>query len=152
MATQIKFDLFISYAHENQEKVLNLLKSLKQKGISPWIDKDQMRRGDIQQIMQQGIDQSKLFLCCATTDYCKSESCLRELRYADYIKKEIIWVLFENFKDSEDRKLKLKQIGWYISHQKYYKHNDSNLINVIQVNFNFKIRINFNVEVNNLLF
>ena len=132
MASKINFDLFISYAHENKKKVLELLQNLKLAGFRAWIDSEQMINGDINRMMKKGIDESELFLCCATTSYCKSENCIKELEYASRKKKEIIWVLFETFNGKEDRIQKLDEISWYFGDQKYYRNdNVEDLVNVI---------------------
>ena len=133
MASAFKFDLFISYSHENKEKVLELFRKLKQQGFHSWIDTEQMINGDINWMMKKGIDESELFLCCATTSYCKSENCLKEIEYAYFSKKKIVYVLFEKFNGEEDRKKKLDIISWYFRNQKYYKNdNVEDLVKTIE--------------------
>jgi hypothetical protein len=92
-----------------------------------------MVNGSVNKLMQQGIDQSELFVCCATTNYCASHNCKRELEYADYMNKNIIFILFEKFNGAEDRKQKLHEIGFYLANKKYYKHVDvDGIVNAVK--------------------
>ena len=130
MANQFKFDLFISYCHQNKNAVSNIYDKLKQVGVKSWIDIKEMICE-----LHNGINESELFLCCASTDYCNSEKCLRELRYADFLKKKIIFfVLFEHFHSKEEKNEKLKAINWYLLDHKYYRYDRiDDLINAITI-------------------
>lgn len=119
-----QFDFFVSYSSADKIEVYNLCDLLKRRGFKIWIDKEQMILGNTDELMQQGIDQSQLFLCCATSSYCKSEFCMLEFKYAANIKKKIVYILFERFNGNEDRMEKLHKIAFRFAGEKYYKHED----------------------------
>ena len=60
-------------------------------GLRVWFDEDCMH-GDLHEAMAQGIEDSALFLCVTSQEYQDSQSCMRELKYADRRKKTIIHV------------------------------------------------------------
>ena len=124
MNNNFQFDLFVSYSWDNKEEVRELCKSLENIGYKLWLDINQMVHGNIDKIMKKGIDESLLFLCCATTSYCQSENAMKEFNYAVAKKKSIIYVLFEKFSGDNDRLEKLDAISWHFARQLFYKHND----------------------------
>ena len=118
------FDLFMSYCGKNKKEVHELYEELTKRGYNIWIDKNKMIVGDTDELMKKGIDESELFMCCATTNYCASESCLLEFKYAVHKKKKMIYILFEEFKGHDDRMNKLDAISFRFAGQKYYKHEN----------------------------
>jgi hypothetical protein len=85
-----------------------------------------MIHGNVSDLMQKDIDESEVFMCCATTQYCASVNCKRELKYASYMKKKILYILFESFNGADDRNENLHAIAFYMAEEKYYKHEDVN--------------------------
>ena len=118
------FDLFMSYCGKNKKEVHELYDELTKRGYNIWIDKNKMIVGDTDELMKKGIDESELFMCCATTNYCASESCLLEFKYAVHKKKKMIYILFEEFTGHDDRMNKLDAISFRFAGQKYYKHEN----------------------------
>ena len=118
------FDLFISYSGDNKNDVYILYDELNKRGYNIWIDKNKIIVGDTDELIKKGIDQSELFMCCATTSYCASEYCLLELKYAVHKKRKVIYILFEQFNGHDDRMNKLDKISFRFAGQKYYKHLD----------------------------
>ena len=118
------FDLFMSYCGENKREVHQLYEELTKRGYNIWIDKNEMIVGYVDKLMQKGIDQSQLFMCCATTNYCASENCLLEFNYAVNTNKKVIYIIFEKFTGNEDRMRRLHAISFRFAGQKYYKHVD----------------------------
>ena len=80
--------------------------------------------GYVDKLMQKGIDQSQLFMCCATTNYCASANCLLEFNYAVNTFKNVIYIIFEKFTGNEDRMRRLHAISFRFAGQKYYKHEN----------------------------
>ena len=116
MANRFKFDLFISYCNNNKAEVNKLYEQLFELGYISWISDE---KGYLRE-----IDESELFLCCATTSYNESERCQVELKYAYEQNKNIIFFFFENFNGEEDRNNKLKGIlSWFLENKKYYRHD-----------------------------
>ena len=119
-----QFNLFFSYCGENKNEVYKLYEELKEKGFKIWIDKEEMKSGNVNKLMKKGIDESDVFLCCATTSYCKSDNCMLEWNYAVDIRKKFIYIIFEKFKDKQERIEKLDEISFHLAGQKYFKHED----------------------------
>jgi hypothetical protein len=56
-------DVFISYAHEDQRRALRLYRDLKQLGIRPWIDTEEILGGeDWRLAVSRGIRNSRYFM------------------------------------------------------------------------------------------
>ena len=54
------FDIFLSYKSENGEWVNKLKDSLAKRGITVWLDKDEIRPGDLfVEALEDGIESSK---------------------------------------------------------------------------------------------
>ena len=68
--------------------------------------------------------ESELFMCCATTRYCKREHCLLEFNYAVNTNKRVIYILFEHFTGNDDRMKRLDTISFRFAGQKYYKNDN----------------------------
>ncbi len=118
------FDLFVSYCGNDKDEVYKLCDDLEQEGYKLWIDKNEMIVGNISELMRKGIDNSFLFMCCATTSYFSSDNCLLEFNYAINKKKNIIYILFEQFNGHDDRMKKLDRIAFRFAGQKHYKHEN----------------------------
>jgi hypothetical protein len=118
------FDIFVSYCSVNKEEVLKLCDELEKREYKLWIDKNQMIFGNTDELMKNGIDNSQLFMCCATTRYGSSDSCFLEFNYAVNKKKNIIYILFEQFNGHDDRMNKLGKIAFRFAGEKYYKNNN----------------------------
>ena len=118
------FDLFMSYCGENKKEVYELYEELTKRGYNIWIDKNQMMVGYVDKLMRNGIDESELFMCCATTRYCKRENCLLEFNYAVNTNKRVIYILFEHFTGNDDRMKRLDAISFRFAGQKYYKNDN----------------------------
>ena len=124
-----KKDLFISYSWGNKDKVHKMCVELERKGYKLWWDKNDMKYGILDEIMQKGIDQSKLFVCCVSTAYCKRDkegnpgNALKEHQYATKNKNsdEIIYVLFETYENEDVMKERLYSIWFNFSKYYYYK-------------------------------
>ena len=84
--------------------------------------------GNINDSMQKGIDDSQSFICCASTNYCKSENSIKEFNYAIAIRKPILYVLVEKIKGEDQRMEKLKQISFHMAGKIFYKHTDIKII------------------------
>ena len=108
--SKFKFNTFVSYSRKNENEVDQLCKFLKNEKYILWIDKEQVIYGDLEKVMQKGIDDSEYFLCCFSTSYSQGKNTLYEYNYAVAQGKNIIFVTFENFKGDEERKEKFKPI------------------------------------------
>ena len=114
----------MSYCGDNKKDVYKLYDELTKREYKIWIDKNKMIIGNVDELMKKGIDESELFVCCATTSYCGSKNCLLEFNYAVNTNKKLIYILFEKFNGNDDRMNKLDAISFRFAGQKYYKHVD----------------------------
>ena len=120
----ISSNIFMSYCGQNKNDVYMLYDELTQRGYNIWIDKNKMILGGTDELMKKGIDESELFMCCATTSYCESKNCLLEFNYAVQTYKKVIYILFEKFNGPDDRRKRLDKIYFRFAGQKYYKHDN----------------------------
>ncbi|HEX2224562.1 MAG TPA: toll/interleukin-1 receptor domain-containing protein [Thermoanaerobaculia bacterium] len=57
------YDVFISYAHEDRRRALRLYRGLKQLGVQPWIDTEEILAGeDWRLAVSRGIRNSRFFM------------------------------------------------------------------------------------------
>lgn len=90
-----KFDIFLSYQWDIQERVKELQNQLVQLGFSVWMDIFQMAGGNLHTEIVNGINNSKIFVCCITKKYSESKNCENELCFAYDSNKKIIAIMFE---------------------------------------------------------
>jgi isocitrate dehydrogenase len=90
-------DIFISYNWNIKDQVKKLYENLKSLGYNVWLDDKNLETSNNALTVQlaSAIKNSKLFICCVTTDYCKSNNCNREIEYADSSAKPIIPLMIE---------------------------------------------------------
>ncbi|ORY29213.1 hypothetical protein BCR33DRAFT_857744 [Rhizoclosmatium globosum] len=86
------FDVMISYNQKSSnDQVNDICEALENKipGIKIWRDKDQMKT-DINEGMCEGVIDSKAVIVCLSKGYLTSQSCKKEIRWADELKKPLI--------------------------------------------------------------
>ena len=117
---ELKHQIFISFALENRNSACELKNQLENRGYKLWLTESE-------DIEFKEIDESKLFICCATTDYCKDEKRLKEHEYALDNKKPVIYVVFEEFENDASRFESLRPLLNETA-SLIYNHNDSDEI------------------------
>ena len=84
-------EVFISYAHSNKERVLEIYNGLKALGIDCWLDKNKIPGGTRwSQEIVRGIQNCRVFLLMASADSLKSENVSKELHLAAHNRKMIL--------------------------------------------------------------
>ncbi len=84
-------DVFISYSRKNKDFVLQLVESLKQRGIDVWIDLDAIPpSAEWWQSIKDGIDGAHTFVPILTPELLTSPVCTFEMDYALKNNKRII--------------------------------------------------------------
>jgi hypothetical protein len=120
-----KYNIFLSYAHENKTEVMNMLIHLTKAGLTVWKDTEEMHQRNIDEHMMNGIRNSHVFVACISTNYKNSLNCTREFNYGIAIKKDIISVLFEEIgKDCKGIIDRLGFIGFHLARKNFYKPDD----------------------------
>jgi hypothetical protein len=115
-----KYNIFLSYPHENKDDVMKMASHLTQAGLTAWKDTEEMQQGNIDEHMMNGILNSQVFLACISTKYKDSPNCMKEFNYAIETKKAIVYIFFDKIKRDE-RINKLGIIGFHMARQYYYK-------------------------------
>lgn len=120
-----KYHCFISYTWRLHKDRVHLFAGRLMQSFHVWIDKKKMQHGDIYEMMQKGISESHVFVCCVTFEYAKSENCMREIKYALALNKKIIYVIFDDIYGAFDANIvkKYDKIGFMFSGDLYYKYN-----------------------------
>ncbi len=84
-------ELFISYSHKDSEFVLNLVERLKNCGIDPWIDEEDIPKAVFwDDAMLLGVQRCQSFLFIISPDSIISKPCAKELSEALRLNKKII--------------------------------------------------------------
>ena len=87
-------DVFISYNWKVKEKVKELYKILTEEyNLKVWLDDMQLNGGNMSSLtaeLASAIKNSKIFICCLTNQYCRSQNCNLEIEYASVLQKKII--------------------------------------------------------------
>ncbi|KAJ1548082.1 hypothetical protein HK096_005567, partial [Nowakowskiella sp. JEL0078] len=84
---------------DSQQLALNIRDGLRKRGLSIWLDLDQMR-GNIYEKMAEAIQNSTVITPIITTKYQKSENCNIELSYAKDLRKSLTPIRVLNTDDS----------------------------------------------------
>jgi hypothetical protein len=119
MASNKPFDVFLSYNQASaQPAIKDLYQKLKDKygdAISIWVDYEQWAKNPglgKYTVLMQGLEDSKLILCCLTSGYSKSKDCQKELSYAmDVHKGQYAILMLDHYNDLADKGVKLQIIN-----------------------------------------
>lgn len=82
-------DVMISYSWRDKETVYKIRDTLKQNGITYWIDVEKMS-GSTTEAMSAAVENCTIFLMCYSKNYFQSKNCQKEADYADKKKKIIV--------------------------------------------------------------
>jgi hypothetical protein len=86
-----KFDLFLSHSWNDKPFVESFKTRVEAKGVRCWIDTEQMSAGAwLFDAIQDGIDDSKIFVAFVSEKYKQSENCNKEFALAVDWKKDIL--------------------------------------------------------------
>ncbi|XP_057300362.1 uncharacterized protein LOC130631194 [Hydractinia symbiolongicarpus] len=107
-----RWDVMISYQHDDKEKVKRIADWLRQKGYSVWLDEWELQ-SNIYEAMSDGVTNSKIFMPCLTKAYDNSKNCRRELQFAADSCKDMIPLKLERYKPTG-------AVGLIIAGLKYY--------------------------------
>jgi hypothetical protein len=106
-----KFDIFLSYNWDSKTQVKSLYKKLSTDfRYKVWLDDVQLDSRNLFEQLIQGINDSRLFLCCITKKYSQSDNCIREINYASINKLPLVIVMLEKLNINE-----LGSIGFIIA-------------------------------------
>lgn len=143
VATLLRYEIYLSYSNEYEETVLivyevyEALVHLFNLKVVIITDKEiNSNCPTLLHPIRDSINNSELFICMLNNDYCKSQLCMMEYRYAYTQKKPIIFALLDDNNNTIDGKL-IDKIGIVI---KLYKDNIYKCIsNEFYKNFNEKV-------------
>ncbi|CAF1099628.1 unnamed protein product [Adineta steineri] len=91
---EIRFDIMISYSHNDKILCKQIYDELIKSGYRVWIDFDQMH-GNIMDAMAQAIEHSNVILICMSEQYRRSNYCRAEAHYAFQRQLKIVPILLE---------------------------------------------------------
>jgi hypothetical protein len=96
-------DVFISYNWGVKKQVKSLFDILTSLKYQVWLDEKDLNGGNsaLTAELAKGIKQSKVFLSCITTDYCKSYNCNLEVEYASAKKKPMIALMIDRINPTD---------------------------------------------------
>ena len=106
-------DVFISYAHEDDQVVLRLIGALGERNREVWVDARDIQPADRWKVSaDEGIERSDAFLFVVSTDSLVSVPCLGELAHALSINKRLIPVCVDEDATSMDKPDGLAELDW----------------------------------------
>ncbi|PRQ57517.1 putative TIR domain-containing protein [Rosa chinensis] len=78
---RFKYDVFINFRGEDTRRcfVCHLYEALKQRALDPFIDSEELRKGDDLSELFKAIQDSRLSIVVFSKDYASSKWCLKEL-------------------------------------------------------------------------
>ncbi len=88
-------DTFVSYSHQDREFVEYLCSILREKGVSIWVDWENIAiRTNWWQEVQKAIKNAKTFIFIISPNSIRSKYCCAEIAYAIKYRKQIIPIVF----------------------------------------------------------
>jgi len=87
--------VMISYCWAQKEKAREIGNYLKSKGISIWIDVEQME-GSVLEKMAEAVEDASVILIFLSSHYKESQACRTEAEYAYTLKKEVVCIMAED--------------------------------------------------------
>lgn len=94
--------LFISYSHEDSERVVGLIRKLQGLGVRVWYDYGIPSGSGWAKVIAEHIETCKCFASMLSRDCAVSEHCIEEFNYAHTLKKDILPVFLEECALSSD--------------------------------------------------
>lgn len=120
-------DIFLSYSWSICEQINQLDRNLTKLGLI--IYKDEKGQNSDKPLTNQivnAIKEAKTFVCCISTEYCKSINCCLQVEYAYSIVKPIIVLMIENLKLEDVNNIKVTgrkhtncRIGFLLKYKRY---------------------------------
>ncbi|EDV22019.1 uncharacterized protein TRIADDRAFT_59582 [Trichoplax adhaerens] len=97
--TKYSYDVFLSHSWDNKEDVIHVKKYLESKGITCWIDNEQLSGGmKLLPEISKAILASRVFVPFMSKKYIESKNCYSEISYASDKKKDMVAVIIEDIR------------------------------------------------------
>ena len=124
----LKYHAFISYKWDGHKDKVHALADELSKRLKIWIDKMNIVTGTIIEEINKGLDESLVFVCCVSdgyADFPNSPNCELEFNYAKTIRKEIIFVVFDDLRGyrEEDIIQRYKGVGARMAGELHFKYD-----------------------------
>ena len=97
-----KFDIFVSYAHEDKRIVGEVIQKLSSSGLSVWIDKEIHHGESISSRIVKAIDKARFVLFFSSKNSNASDYCIGEILVAVQKKKCIIPIKIDSTEYCDD--------------------------------------------------
>lgn len=106
-------DVFISYSRKDKAFVEVLSTALKRRGRDPWVDWDDIYKGeDWWQAIQRGIESANTFIFVISPDSVASTVCRDEIDYAVQCHKRLLPILRRDGSDSQQAHPLVSKLNW----------------------------------------
>lgn len=92
--------IFVSYSHQDIEKVVTLIRRLSLLGFRIWYDSGIPAGSDWDEVIATHLKESKCVLSLLSSSSVRSKHFKREFKYADYLEKDILAVYLEECEPS----------------------------------------------------
>ncbi|KAK6178044.1 hypothetical protein SNE40_012882 [Patella caerulea] len=114
--------VMLSYSWSQQTVVKKIRDQLEEDNIKVWMDTSHMPHGSLNKSMAEAVENAIIFLMCYSSEYGKSKNCLKEVEYADKLKKTILPLKMDKCEPN-------KEIGIILGNKLYYDFSDEDKFN-----------------------
>lgn len=102
--------LFVSYAHKDSDRVLPFIEELDKENYRLWYDAGINAGSNWPEVVASHLFNSKKVIFFISENFLNSQNCIREVNYAVSERKEMLCVLMNDIKLSEDLSMQLSTV------------------------------------------
>lgn len=110
--------IFVSYSHDNSEKVYEIITAFHNKGYRLWHDNGIPCGALFMELLASKVEECKAMFCFLSPEYVRSKYCMRELHYAMDNDRLVIPIFLQEFEPPKEVKFQLTRTNW-IHRSKY---------------------------------
>ncbi len=110
--------IFVSYSHDNSEKVYEIITAFHNKGYRLWHDNGIPCGALFMELLASKVEECKAMFCFLSPEYVRSKYCKQELHYAMDNDRLVIPIFLQEFELPKEVKFQLTRTNW-IHRSKY---------------------------------
>lgn len=96
-----KESIFVSYSHYNQDPVMELIRRMREDGLSVWYYEKAQAGYEWSELLAHKIEECHILLAFISREYVVSQNCLDEIYYAKRIGKNILLLYLDDVELTE---------------------------------------------------
>ncbi len=99
MSSNNQYDIFLSYNREHKRYVEELYEKLSNLNFNVWIDYKELDHTSLMVQIANGINSSRVFMCCVSKNYSESGDLRKEFFFALSKNKPTVILMFEPYEN-----------------------------------------------------